>query len=211
MRSTIVILSCGIFVLMNLGRAFGQNYVGFEGGANISGVVFDREAGVRALQKITPYYGFSFTHIPEGRKPGITLSLHILDHGFNEINRDTLVNFQLRGYQLDVMSHLYLQLGKTRLFLNLGPGISYLPVTLVDYPEISALPPFNEQNLNEVYMSMGGGPGITQSLGPIDLTVFGSVTYFISDVYQNVFWDSNIISLKGGIRLQYGFGWKKED
>ena len=177
-----------------------------EGGVNISGATFDREAGVRAFQKFTPYYGFNFTFIPEDKKkPGITINLNVVDNGFLEINRDTIINYQLRGHELHMESHLYVQIRKTRLFANLGPGISYLPVKIVDYPEVSVLPEFNDRNINQVYVNMAGGAGVTQSIGIFDLTFFGNISYQISDVYRREFWDSNVVSIKGGLRLQVGF------
>ena len=198
MHKIILVITC---ILASF-YAHGQVYLGPQGGYNFSSVFFSGDISVPVDMSQSTILGLAFSYIPENKKPGILVLANYLDNGFVEIQGDTgRVNYSQKGLNMQFLSHLYLQFGKIRPFVNMGPGVGY-------YSDISSegnsnlLPPFTHHWVKMFYLELTGGGGITYSSKIGDFSLFSYYSLSTLKVYRHVSWDSNPFAIRAGISYQ---------
>lgn len=182
--------------------AQGQIYLGPQGGYNFSGVFFSGDISVPTDMAQNKIMGLAFSYIPENKKPGVLVLVNYLDNGFVELLGDTgRIAYSQKGLNTQFLSHLYLQFGKIRPFVNIGPGIGYYSNISSDGSS-TTIPPFTHHWVKMFYLEMTGGGGITYSSKIGDFSVFSYYSLSTFKVFRHVKWDSNPFAIRAGISYQ---------
>lgn len=201
-----------IVLFLFSGLVFGQNFVGPTGGISYTSVSFSNFEGIRqGGYGLSAFKGISYKYLPK-KELGVVIQAHLSELSFTERLSDSLsYHYKYKEASLQFMSHLFIDIGRVRPYLEAGPAISwYQSPSAPDSVANSVLPEFVDYNLNKVLLGIAGGPGVTISFGVAELSVYGRYVMTLSNLYRHVDGRSQPFALQGGATLHVRIGKKRE-
>lgn len=158
-----------------------EMYIGATGGATGSMVSFSPT--VKQGYLLGTNAGIVFRYIAE-KNVGMQAELNFSQRGWNE--RDSVFSRQLNYVELPFMTHIYIGT-KNRVFINLGPKVSYLISDKVTKNGTTASTLVQETTAvqNRIDYGICGGLGVLFKINKNILQLDTRVYYSLSDIYSN--------------------------
>ena len=208
MRKLFLLTTIFFFVGYN---ARAQFYVGPQAGMDI-GNIYLGSLPVITENAYTYHKGLLVTFLPSnGKKPGLKMALSSSSIAYDEVGPDYRISYVNKGFDFDLLSHLYVRFGKVRAFVDAGTGISHYDNRSVPDQSQSELPAFSEFNIKKTYIFLTGGTGAMVELGRLHLGASGAFSYGMGNVYKNIANFSSPYHIRVSVSMQVRLGKKDSD
>lgn len=118
-----------VMLLVCVLSASSQNYISFNAGILYSDFDVD-EQGFQSINISTGsgfFAGGEYLHVPEnGKTPGIKISAFYSQRGATVESNGVLHESQFNSIDLDLLSHIYIKARRSFVYLDIGPGASFI-------------------------------------------------------------------------------------